>query len=36
VEQGSHQALLALRGTYFRLYQMQFSDEPPAGELHHN
>jgi subfamily B ATP-binding cassette protein MsbA len=36
VEQGSHQALLALRGTYFRLYQMQFSDEPATGERHQN
>ncbi|MFZ0612827.1 MAG: ABC transporter transmembrane domain-containing protein, partial [Desulfobacterales bacterium] len=36
VEQGSHQELLALRRAYFRLYQMQFSDEPAAGEPHPN
>lgn len=36
VEQGSHQALLSLRGAYFRLYQMQFSDEPTTAEPHHN
>ncbi|MFZ1201800.1 MAG: ABC transporter permease, partial [Desulfobacterales bacterium] len=32
VEQGSHQELLALRGAYFRLYQMQFSDDPASGQ----
>jgi ATP-binding cassette, subfamily B, bacterial MsbA len=36
VEQGSHQELLALRGDYFRLYQMQFSDAPAIGGPHHN
>ncbi|MGB5422982.1 MAG: ATP-binding cassette domain-containing protein, partial [Desulfobacterales bacterium] len=35
VEQGSHQTLLSLHGAYFRLYQMQFSDKPATGELHH-
>ena len=28
VERGTHQELLALRGAYFRLYSMQFRDEP--------
>lgn len=36
VEQGNHQELLALRGAYFRLYQMQFSDESASGEPHPN
>jgi ATP-binding cassette subfamily B protein len=34
-EQGSHQELLALRGIYFRLYQLQYKDQefsaPAAG-----
>ncbi len=31
VERGSHQELLAQRGPYYRLYSMQFRDEPAAG-----
>jgi subfamily B ATP-binding cassette protein MsbA len=31
VERGSHQELLAQRGAYFRLYSMQFRDEPIEG-----
>src|SRR5438270_12081216 len=31
VERGTHQELLARRGSYFRLYSMQFRDEPVAG-----
>ena len=31
VERGTHQELLAQRGAYFRLYSMQFRDEPIAG-----
>jgi ATP-binding cassette subfamily B protein len=37
-EQGSHQALLAARGIYYRLYQLQYKDQelrmqlPPTGE----
>lgn len=31
VERGSHQELLAKRGAYFRLYSMQFRDEPAEG-----
>src|SRR5579863_3162250 len=37
-EQGSHQDLLAQRGIYYRLYQLQYKDQelripvPPAGE----
>jgi len=31
VERGSHQELLARRGPYYRLYSMQFRDEPAAG-----
>jgi subfamily B ATP-binding cassette protein MsbA len=31
VERGTHQELLALRGAYFRLYSMQFRDEPVDG-----
>ena len=30
-ERGTHQELLALRGAYFRLYSMQFRDEPVDG-----
>jgi subfamily B ATP-binding cassette protein MsbA len=30
-EAGSHQELLALQGEYYRLYQMQFSDETAHG-----
>jgi len=26
-EQGSHQELLALRGIYYRLYQLQYKDQ---------
>ena len=28
VEEGSHAQLLALQGIYFRLYQLQFRDQP--------
>jgi ABC-type multidrug transport system fused ATPase/permease subunit len=28
VERGTHQELLSRRGAYFRLYSMQFRDEP--------
>jgi len=31
VERGTHQELLARRGSYFRLYSMQFRDEPVEG-----
>ena len=31
VERGTHQELLAHRGAYFRLYSMQFRDEPVDG-----
>jgi ATP-binding cassette subfamily B protein len=37
-EQGSHQELLAQRGIYYRLYQLQYKDQelripvPPTGE----
>ena len=31
VERGTHQELLAQRGSYFRLYSMQFRDEPVDG-----
>jgi subfamily B ATP-binding cassette protein MsbA len=31
VERGTHQELLAQRGSYFRLYSMQFRDEPVEG-----
>ena len=31
VERGSHQELLARHGPYYRLYSMQFRDEPAAG-----
>src|SRR5437762_6181352 len=31
VERGSHQELLARRGPYYRLYSMQFRDEPAGG-----
>jgi subfamily B ATP-binding cassette protein MsbA len=31
IERGSHQELLAQRGAYFRLYSMQFRDEPIEG-----
>jgi subfamily B ATP-binding cassette protein MsbA len=31
VERGSHQELLAQRGAYFRLYSLQFRDEPVEG-----
>jgi subfamily B ATP-binding cassette protein MsbA len=30
-ERGTHQELLAQRGAYFRLYSMQFRDEPIEG-----
>jgi ATP-binding cassette subfamily B protein len=29
-EQGSHQELLALRGIYYRLYQLQYKDQELA------
>ncbi|HEX4468854.1 MAG TPA: ABC transporter ATP-binding protein [Gemmatimonadaceae bacterium] len=32
VERGTHQELLSLRGVYFRLYSMQFRDEPVEGQ----
>ena len=31
VERGTHQELLSRRGSYFRLYSMQFRDEPVQG-----
>ena len=31
IERGTHQQLLAQRGAYFRLYSMQFRDEPVDG-----
>jgi subfamily B ATP-binding cassette protein MsbA len=31
IERGTHQELLAQRGAYFRLYAMQFRDEPVDG-----
>jgi subfamily B ATP-binding cassette protein MsbA len=31
VERGTHQELLAQRGAYYRLYSMQFRDEPIEG-----
>jgi ATP-binding cassette, subfamily B, bacterial MsbA len=31
IERGTHQELLAQRGAYFRLYSMQFRDEPVDG-----
>jgi subfamily B ATP-binding cassette protein MsbA len=31
VERGTHQELLSCRGAYFRLYSMQFRDEPVEG-----
>lgn len=33
VEQGSHHALLAMGGLYHRLYELQFSDDPPAAQM---
>ncbi|MCP4645620.1 MAG: ATP-binding cassette domain-containing protein, partial [bacterium] len=30
-EQGTHQELLAKRGLYFRLYQLQYKDQEPAA-----
>jgi ATP-binding cassette, subfamily B, bacterial MsbA len=33
VERGTHGELLALRGAYYRLHQLQFRDEPAAGQL---
>jgi len=32
-EQGTHQALLARRGLYYRLYQLQFRDQAVAGAV---
>jgi len=32
-ECGSHQELLAQRGIYWRLYQLQYKDQEPAGRL---
>jgi ATP-binding cassette subfamily B protein len=31
-ESGTHQELLARRGIYFKLYQLQFKDQEPAGQ----
>ena len=31
IERGTHQELLTQRGAYFRLYSMQFRDEPVDG-----
>jgi ATP-binding cassette subfamily B protein len=31
-EAGTHQELLARRGIYFKLYQLQFKDQEPAGQ----
>lgn len=33
VEQGSHNALLAMGGLYRRLYELQFSDDPPTAQM---
>jgi len=33
-EQGSHQQLLALRGIYYRLYQLQYKDQEMRTPLH--
>ena len=33
-EQGSHQQLLALRGIYYRLYQLQYKDQELRAPLH--
>jgi ATP-binding cassette subfamily B protein len=30
-EMGTHQELLVLRGLYWRLYQLQYNEDPPAG-----
>jgi ABC-type multidrug transport system fused ATPase/permease subunit len=30
VEEGSHQALLARRGIYYRLYELQYKDQAEA------
>jgi ATP-binding cassette subfamily B protein len=32
-EQGSHQELLALRGIYYRLYQLQYKEQEFAAAL---
>jgi ATP-binding cassette subfamily B multidrug efflux pump len=32
-EQGSHQELLALRGIYYRLYQLQYKEQELAAPL---
>lgn len=32
VEEGSHEDLLSRQGEYYRLYQMQFREEDPAGQ----
>jgi ATP-binding cassette subfamily B protein len=32
-EQGSHQQLLALRGIYYRLYQLQYKDQELRGSF---
>jgi ABC-type multidrug transport system fused ATPase/permease subunit len=32
IEEGSHDELLLLRGTYWRLVQLQFSEENGEGE----
>ena len=31
-ESGTHQELLALRGIYYRLYQLQYKDQEPGGD----
>jgi ATP-binding cassette subfamily B protein len=31
-EAGTHQQLLAARGIYFKLYQLQYKDQERAGE----
>jgi ATP-binding cassette subfamily B protein len=33
-EQGTHQELLALRGIYYRLYQLQYKDQELAEHAH--
>jgi len=32
-ESGSHQELLALRGIYWKLYQLQYKDQERTGAL---
>ena len=33
-ESGTHNELLVLRGLYWRLYQLQYSDEKSRSEIH--